>query len=309
MSDELKMVFLGTGASVPSKRRGLSSLAAVSGGDIFLFDCGEGTQMNIRTAGLSPFKIRHIFISHLHGDHVFGLPGFLTTQQMMGRTTGVTIYGPGGIENYIDAVRTATGSTITYPVEFVEFSDTSPSAFRIKSFLVTPAALEHRGVCYGYRFDEDQKPGKFDDEKARQLGIPDDSSRTELQQGRPIQVGDRLVLPEEVMGPPRPGRSFVFCTDTRPCESGAALAREANVLIHDSTFGDDHADWAVQTRHSTAREAAQLAAKQKVGKLMLWHISNRYDEVQEEDLLRQARELFKNSFLTFDFDVIPIPRA
>jgi ribonuclease Z len=308
MSDELKIVFLGTGASVPSKRRGLPSLAVVSDGEIFLFDCGEGTQMKIREAGLSSSRIRHIFISHLHGDHVFGLPGFLTTQQMMGRTSGVTIYGPAGIKYFLDSIKFATGSTVTYPVEIIEFSEAFPKEFRVKSFRITAAALEHRGVCYGYRFDEDQKPGKFDIKTAEHLKIPNDSSRTDLQQGRSIQVGNREISPEEVLGPPRPGRSFAYCTDTRPCDNGATLALGVDALIHDSTFADDHSDWAIQTLHSTSREAALLAARQKVGRLMLWHISNRYNESQENELLKQAREHFIESYLTFDFDEITLSR-
>ena len=308
MSDELKIVFLGTGASVPSKRRGLPSLAVVSDGEIFLFDCGESTQMKIREAGLSPSRIQHIFISHLHGDHVFGLPGFLTTQQMMGRTNGVTIYGPAGIRYFLDSIMSATGSTVTYPIEIIEFSEIFPLEFRVKSFRITAAALEHRGVCYGYRFDEDQKPGKFDVKMAERLKIPNDSSRTELQQGRSIQVAGREIPPEEVLGPPRPGRSFAYCTDTRPCDNGANLALEVDVLIHDSTFADDHSDWAIQTLHSTSREAALLAARQQVGRLMLWHISNRYDESQEIELLNQAREHFSDTYLTYDFDVITLSR-
>ncbi|MBN2000250.1 ribonuclease Z, partial [candidate division KSB1 bacterium] len=288
-------------------RRRLPALVIQHKGELVLCDCGEGTQMWLPQAGLSAAKISTIIISHLHGDHIFGLPGFLTTQTMLGRNTALSVYGPAGTKKYMEMIQDISGFEIHYPLEIVEL-EKDGTRFSAAGFDITARLLDHRITCFGYRFHEPAKPGKFNTEKADQLHIPSGPLRAQLQQGNSIIIGDRTITPAEVMGPERPGRIVTFCTDTRPTPNAIELARNGNVLIHDSTFGDDHADWAVQTFHSTSREAGEIARQSNCRQLLLWHISNRYDEEQEKILLQQAQNVFPNTMLGRDFLEIQIHR-
>lgn len=308
MTDELKIQFLGTGAAVPSRRRGLPSLAIKHDGGIILCDIGEGTQMNILSAGIPPSKIHTIFISHLHGDHIFGLPGFLTSQQMMDRSNPLTIIGPAGIRRFYESVREISDFKITYPLYFKELTENEPGPFLAGPFQVSAKVLHHRSTCYGYRFSEAAKPGRFNVEKAEQLGIPAGPLRSELQQGKTIHVNGKIISPGEVLGPSHPGRTIVFCTDTLPCENTIILAQNATLLIHDSTFSKELTERALKTFHSTSVQAAEIAARAAVEKLFLWHLSSRHDENDEQEMLNEAREIFPETFLPGDFDTIEIQR-
>ena len=308
LSDQLKVVFLGTGAAIPSLRRGLPSLAILREGEIFLCDCGEGTQLRLLQAGLPPSRVSTIFVSHLHGDHIFGLPGFLTTQQMTNRTAPLTIVGPVGLNRYLTALRRVTEFTIDYPLRVIELEAEKRHTLRISALRIRTAPLHHRMPCIGYRFEEAPRPGKFDVTRAEELGIPSGPLRGELVRGRTIRIDGRTIRPEQVVGRPIPGRVIAFCADTRPCEAATELAENADVLIHDSTFSDEHEDKARETFHSTAREAAHVARQANAHRLILYHISTRNDEEGEKKLLRQAREIFPATDLATDFMQIELSR-
>jgi len=308
MTDELEIQFLGTGAAVPSVRRGLPSLAIKHDGGIVLCDIGEGTQINILRAGISPSKIHSIIISHLHGDHIFGLPGFLTSQQMMDRINPLTIIGPVGIRQFYESIREISGFDISYPLYFKELTETEHTGLFVGPFQVNAKTLDHRTICYGYRFSEAVKPGKFYVEKAEKLGIPPGPLRSNLQQGKTIKLNGKSISPEEVLGPPRPGRTIVYCTDTLPCENTIELAKNASILIHDSTFSKEHTERASKTFHSTSAQAAEIAARAGVEKLLLWHLSIRNDENDEQKMLKEAREIFTETYLPRDYETLEIKR-
>ncbi|MBN1482397.1 ribonuclease Z [candidate division KSB1 bacterium] len=308
MSDQLKIIFLGTGAAAPSLTRGLPALAIRRQGKIILCDCGEGTQLRLMQAGLSPSKIHTICLSHLHGDHIFGLPGFLTSQQLFGRHAPLTITGPPGLSAYIETIAQISKYTLDYPVKVVELSPDTTSNFRIDQFIVTAKNLRHSSTCLGYRFHEAEKPGKFDAIRADQLGIPPGPQRRHLQHGESIQIENRQIDPGDVVGPSIPGRVITYCTDTRPCAAAVELAQNCDVLIHDSTFSDLYADRAEPTWHSTSREAATLAQEAGVGTLALWHLSIRIQAEEETALLAQARQVFAHTILPNDLDELLVPR-
>lgn len=306
----LRIAFLGTGAAVPSTRRGLPSLALIYNGLIILCDCAEGTQMRFSSAKIAPSKIRFLFLSHLHGDHLFGLPGFLTTQQMMSRTAPLKIISPFGLQRFLDCLRAVSGFHIDYDLSIEEVSEQDISSFEVDAFHVEAMPLQHSTFCLGYRFIEKPKPGKFDEKKAQELGIPIGPIRRELQKGLPVVLPDgRRILPQQVVGPSRPGRIVVYCTDTRPCPAAVELAQDCDVLIHDSTFSEANREEAKVSFHSTAIEAAEIAAKARAKKLILWHISGRNDETREMELLQEARSIFSESYLPEDFEYLEVPRT
>jgi ribonuclease Z len=308
MSDHLSLTFLGTGASLPSKRRGMPSLVIRKDGEYILCDCSEGTQQRIMQANIPPSRIRTILISHLHGDHIFGIPGFITSQQMTSRSNPLRIIGPNGLQKYLGLIRDISGYSIDYPLEIDEISGVMHE-FKAGSFYVTAHLLDHQGQpCYGFRLQEKDKLGKFDSKKADALGIPQGPERAALLRGGNIVLADgRTIEPNSLVGPMRPGRVIVYCTDTKPCQAAVELAKKCDLLVYDSTFADDHAELANESGHSTSRQAALLAEKAVAKQLVLWHISPRYDEEQEQLLLQQAREVFPNTLLPYDLQTLILP--
>lgn len=308
MSDLLKITFLGTSAAVPTKHRGLPSVALVRESDIFLLDCGEGTQRQIMLAGIPPSKISTVFISHLHGDHFLGLPGFISTQQLMGRKKPLLIVAPDGTKEFMTSILRVTSHQLDFELKYLEIDPTVSGQFMIGAFTVYTSPLEHRSPNIGYRFVEKEKWGFFNVEKAEKLGVPDGPLRKELVEGRPITVNNVEIRPQEIVGPPVPGRIVVYCTDTRPCQAASQLAHNADVLIFDSTFEDKDQQRAQVTFHSTSRQAAVLAREAHVKKLFLYHISSRNENGNELDFLHQAQEEFVESFIAFDFESVNIYR-
>jgi ribonuclease Z len=308
MSDSIRLVFLGTGAAIPSLRRALPTLAVEFPGETILLDCSEGTQQQLMSAGLSPSRIRHIFISHLHGDHIFGLPGLLTSQHLLARETPLTIWGPAGIAQFLEGIAAVTGHRTRFPLTIHEWRGEDIGEIREERFMFCAKKLDHSKLCYGFRIWANPRPGRFDVEKAHALGIPPGPERHALQMGKRIQLKDgRTVLPEEVVGPERKGPALAYCTDTRPCPAAVALAKEADILLHDSTFDQDLADLARETGHSTAAEAAEVAKQARVKKLCLWHLSGRHDELADRTLLRQAREIFPETVIPEDLSSQSLP--
>lgn len=298
----MKVVFLGTGSAVPTPHRNLSSTAVEHDGRVFLFDCGEGTQIQYRRAGLRPGKLEAIFISHFHGDHLYGLPGFLASLQMAERSAPLRLFGPRGLARYIAFHQKITGFTPGFPVHIAEMPGRADySSWEIEGFDVECRPLAHRMRCLGWALRQAPRPGKFDAAKADALGIPPGPERAALLAGRSIVLADGTVIePKEIVGPPRPGLHLAYCVDTRPTASIIALAREADILIHDATFSAEEAEKAHETGHSTTRDAAEMARQAHVRCLALTHLSGRFTPQDEPALLEQARTIFPRTIIARD---------
>ena len=271
---------LGTASAVPTRERHLSALAVERKGRVLLFDCGEGTQYRLLHAGLSRARIDAVFVTHLHGDHCYGLPGLLSTLALQQRTAPVTLVGPEGLRAMLEAIPGAAPADLSFPVRITEVGDDLAAAtvYETDELTVTARPLEHRAFTVGFRLRERPRPGRFHPDRARALGVPEGPAFARLQDGTPVTLDDgTTVRPEQVLGPPRPGIALAYVTDTRPCDGGRALAEDVDLLYHDATFTDTLHARAVETGHSTAREAAEVARDAGADRLLLGHISARYD--------------------------------
>jgi len=309
MTDSLKIIFLGTGAATPTIERGLPALVIQKENQNILCDCGEGTQLQLQRAGVSPAKISAVLISHIHGDHVLGLPGFINTQQLMGRRNPLSIYGPPGLQAFLDCAANISKYKPEFPLQVVELAPRSNAMFSVAGFSIVARNLDHSTPCLGYRVEEPPKPGPFNAAKAEAMGIPEGPLRAALQRGESIALNGRTVSSSEIVGRQKPGRVVAYCTDTRPCDAGIALAENCDLLVHDATFSDACQIHAEPTKHSTGREAAIVARTAGANKLALWHLSIRLRGEEEHKLLQQAREEFSNSHLAADLEHMEIQRA
>lgn len=263
---------------------------------MLLFDCGEGTQFQLLRAGLKSPRIEAIFISHFHGDHFFGLPGLLSSLSLLQFPHQITLIGPTGLRRAIQCLTPIAPAAkgLSLAVKEVGPDTAHGVVYEELDFRVEACPLEHSSTCLGYRYQERQRPGNLDVGRAHELGVTDFRMFRALKAGRVVSGADgQLVRPEEVVGPPKAGASFAYVTDTRPCDGGRRLAKEADILYHEATFMEDRHDRAVQTGHSTAREAAEVAHDAGAKKLLLSHFSARYADVTE--LVSEAREVFKNT--------------
>ena len=293
---DLDILFIGTAGSAPTARRSLPATIVRRGGDRLLFDCGEGTQRQLlRSIGL--VELEEVFITHFHADHWLGLPGMLKTFSLRGRERGLTVYGPPGLKALFRAMNVVIGKT-TYPLDLVELEP--GQELQRDGYLIAPFAVEHRVTAYGYAIVEQERPGRFDEARARELGVTPGPDYGRLQRGE--VVGD--VRPEQVLGPARAGRKVVLTGDTRPCDMTRAIAHGADLLVHEATFTDEDAERAAETSHSTALAAAQLAAEAEVKLLALTHVSPRYSGGELRD---EARTKFENTIVPRDFDSVEIP--
>ena len=300
----LGLTFLGTSAAVPTAARNLSGLFLKRGGDAFLFDCGEGTQRQMVRFGTG-FGLRAVFFTHFHADHYLGIIGMLRTFAMQNVPGPLTLYGPRPAASLLPQALHLGIDRLAYPLEIVEL--TPGEAFRGDGYRIEAFATQHRAPSVGYALVEDERPGKFDVEQARVRGVPAGPLFGKLPRGEAITLPDgRLVRPEDVLGPSRPGRRVVISGDTRPCDTTLAAAEGADVLVHESTFGDEEADRAVETTHTTAREAGRLAREAGARRLVLTHLSNRYD-TDPGTLLRQAQAEHEASEVASDGDSFEVP--
>ena len=294
---DLSIFFAGTAGSVPTPRRGLPAILLRAGGERILFDCGEGTQHQLlRSVGLP--DVDAIFISHLHLDHWLGLPGMIKTFDMRDRDRKLELFGPPGLNAlFRQVLRPIIGRT-GYPLEVVELEHHEEVGF--EDFVIAAFPVNHRVEAYGYAFIEDDRPGRFDVEAARKLGVTEGPDFGRLQRGETVNG----VTPEQVVGEDRPGRRIVYTGDTAPVQSVEVYAHNADVLIHEATFCEDERGRARETGHTTARQAAQTAKDAGVKLLALTHLSTRYfpREIREE-----AKAVFENTVVPRDFDTIEVP--
>ena len=297
---DLDVIFLGTGGSVPSARRNTASVLVRRGGDRLLFDCGEGTQRQMqRATGL--VQVTDIFITHLHADHYLGLPGLIKTWDMQDRDEPLVVYGPPGLRELFGGMSRIIGR-VGYEIELDELD--AGDRVNFDGYTVEPFPVEHRIAAHGYLLWEEPRPGRFDPELARELGVSEGPDFGRLQGGEPVDGAGGVIQPEQVMSEQRPGRRLVITGDTEPCDGTRAAARGAQLLVHDASFTDEESERAAETGHSTARQAGRLAAEAGVELLALVHISARHFV---PELLAEAREEFPEAVAPRDFDLVEIP--
>jgi ribonuclease Z len=294
---------LGISAGTPTRDRNVASMFVQRGGNSLLLDCGEGTQHQLIRLGWKPNSIDAILITHLHGDHLFGLPGLLSTMSMMNRTRPLTVVGPAGIARYLEGIASSSQLNLGYALEVADVGD--GVVYRSEVFTVEALFLDHCIPCLGFRISEVDRPGRFDVRKALELGIPDGPLFGALQRGESITLADgRVVEAENVVGPRRRGRRVVYTTDTRICDAAVQLARIADLLIHEATYGDEMETEAAERFHATARQAAQVALKAGARRLLLTHFSPRYED--PEELVREARSVFPGTTAARELESIEI---
>lgn len=300
----MRAVILGSGGAFPTSGRMLPSTVLLREGEMFMFDCGEGTQLQLSKSRLGWARLSAVVITHLHGDHVIGLSGLLMTMSMGSRQTPLLIYGPPGIKDFVRLSRKYLKFGVAYPLEVEETE--GGVILNEEEYSLDAIPLRHRVFTLGCRLVERPRPGRFDLEKARELEVPPGPLYKALQSGREVRLDSgRVVKPEEVLGPPRPGRKFVYLVDTRPFAEEIEFARGADLLIHDGMFDDEMAQEGKERGHSTAREAAQVAREAGVKKLVLVHVSPRYQTVKT--IVSEARSVFPDTRVARDLDVYEIP--
>ncbi len=306
----MEIEFLGTGAGSPAKARNVSSLALRlldERNAVWLFDCGEGTQHQILSTTLKPRKIEKIFITHLHGDHLFGLPGLLSSRSFQGGNEPLTIYGPKGIRDYVQTSLRLSESALTYPLKFVELSGDGV-IFDDATFTVSCKRLDHKIVCFGYRIVEKDHQGELLVDKLATQNIPSGPVYGQLKAGKTVTLPDgRTLNGKDFIGPAQKGRIVTILGDTRKTRRATELAQDADVLVHESTFAADESKLAHNYYHSTSEQAAQVARDAHAGRLLMNHISARYNGRGAKELERQAQATFANAKVVRDFDVIDIP--
>ena len=316
----MQVTFLGTSSGVPTRARNVSAVALrlPQRSEMWLFDCGEGTQHQFLRSDLRLSQLRRVFITHMHGDHVFGLPGLLASLGLAGSSSaGVDLYGPDPLESYLNGVLRTSSTRIGYPLAVHRVRDAAEQGtllFEDDDFTVRCTPLTHRVPAYAYRIEQKPLAGRFDIEKARELNIPPGPVYAQLKRGETVTLEDgRSIDGTSLCGEERPGVSVVYCTDTVFCEAAVELARGADLLIHESTFAHGEAEMAFQKQHSTSTMAAQTAAEAGVGQLVLTHLSPRYvpgNPVTPQDLLDEAKAIFPNTLLAKDFLSIDVkPRC
>lgn len=299
----MKLTILGTSSAVPLPNRNLSGTLLQFEGDYILFDCGEGTQFHLKKLAVHTGRIRVICITHLHGDHTFGLLGLISGLTFGDKNQTLTIIGPRGIKEIIDVSLKNKQFYFEYPLTVTEldFTDVPKTVYESPLYTISVVSLDHRIPAFGYRFDEKQRPGHVDLEKAKQLKIPIGPKLGELKSGKPVLSDDGVwVSPDQVIGQPVEGKSFCYVTDTRFCKRSVLLAQSCDVLMHESTYMEDLKNKAEETGHSTAKQAATVAYEASVKKLILFHYSSRYMKI--DPLLKEAQDVFEHTVAGKDFE-------
>ena len=307
----MQVTFLGTSSGVPTRARNVSAVALrlPQRAEMWLFDCGEGTQHQFLRSDLRLSQLRRIFITHMHGDHVFGLPGLLASLGLSGNSNeGIDLYGPDPLEGFLSGALRNSSTRIGYPLTVHRSrpaAETGTVLYEDDELLVRCTPLTHRVPAYAYRVEQKPLAGRFDVDRAKQLGIAPGPIYAQLKRGESVKLDDgRVIDGRSLCGPDRDGVSVVYCTDTVFSEAAVNLALGADLLIHEATFAHEEAEMAFQKQHSTSTMAAQTAAEAGVGQLALTHLSPRYapgNAVTADDLLAEARAIFPNTVLARDF--------
>jgi ribonuclease Z len=306
----VQVTFLGTSSGVPTRGRNVSSVALrlPQRSELWLFDCGEATQHQFLRSELRVSQLSRIFITHMHGDHVFGLPGLLASLGMAGTCEGIDLYGPDPLRDYLEGILRTSSTRIGYPLRTHRVREAAATGALLlddPDFTVRCTPLIHRIPAFAYRVDQKPRPGRFDVEQARAQEIPPGPIYADLKAGRTVTLEDgRVINGAALCGPERPGSSVVYCTDTVFCEAAVELARGADLLIHESTFSHGEAAMAYQRQHSTSTMAAQTALEAGVKQLALTHLSPRYmpgNPMTPDDLLAEAQAIFPNTLVAKDF--------
>jgi ribonuclease Z len=301
---EMKVITLGTGGAIPTVRRSLPATVVIGKGEMLLFDCGEGTQLQMRRAHTGLGRLTRVFISHLHGDHLAGLPGLLMTMSLLSREKPLVIFGPPGLKRFIQVA----SKTFRFHHEYgLTVRETEGGLVEEGSgYRVVARPMDHSIFALGYALVENDRPGEFNIEKAQKLGVPQGPLFGRLQRGQAVTLeSGKTVRPEDVLGTPRRGRKFVHALDTRPCRSVIELAEGADLLVHDGMFTQELEEDARQMGHSTAAGAAGVAREAGVRQLLLSHISQRYRSVKV--LLEEARAVFPRTKAARDLMSLEIP--
>lgn len=308
----MEVTFLGTSSGVPTRSRNVSGVALrlAQRAEIWLLDCGEGTQHQLQRSELKSSQIRRIFVTHMHGDHIYGLMGLLASCGMAGTGAQIDIYGPPGLDRYVEACSKYSYLHLSnrVAVHTVEPGE----VYGDEDYLVSCQLLKHRVPAYGYRIAERDRSGRFNVEKATALGIPPGPVYGTLKQGGVATLPDgRRIYGRDLCEPDEPGRKLAYCTDTVFCEAAIELAQDADALIHEATFSHQDAEMAFERLHSTSTMAAQVALAAGVKQLILTHFSPRYapgNPIQLDDLLGEARAIFPQTIAARDFLAYAIPR-
>lgn len=292
----IRLVFLGTGGSYPTPERNVSSLALKIDGEVLLFDCGEGTQRQLMSSSLSFMKIDKIFLTHLHGDHILGLPGLLQSMNMNDREKKIEIFGPRDTTRIVKDIVLKGYFRPGFPVHLTELNPEARLDFEDYSISVIEA--DHNVPTLAYSFEERDKKGRFDRQKALDIGVPEGPLFSRLHKGEKVEVDGKVITPEEIVGPPRQGKKIVYTGDTKPCKEIIEGAFGAEVLIHEGTLDSSRTEAALSHDHSTVEMAAEIAKKAEVDKLFITHLSPRFRKKGE--LEYEAREIFENSEIPED---------
>lgn len=304
----MELQFLGTGAGTPSRERNVTSISLsipeYHRGS-WLFDCGEGTQHQILSTPIKPGKIEKIFITHLHGDHIFGLPGLLTSRSMNGATEPLTLYGPEGIKTFVETSLRLSGSWLTFPLEIVEI--TAGEVFNDEHFRVTAWPLTHPVACYGYRIEEHDRPGSLDADKLKADGFPPGPYYYDLKQGRSVTLDDgRVVNGMDYVGSVIKGRSLAIFGDTGPTAAAVELAENVDLMVHEATLEAAMEEKANGRGHSSTVQAATVAKESGAKRLIITHLSSRYLRHDCERLLDECRAVFPATEMAHDFAVFSV---
>jgi len=301
----MRIIFLGTAGSIPTPKRSLPAILIQRKGEQIMFDCGEAVQRQMIKARAGFHKKMKVFITHMHGDHVLGLPGLLQTMSLLDRGKKLDIYGPQGIKRFLEDIRETVQFVLTFPVEIHEILETG-TVCEEEEYIVEAVWANHVIPNVAYALVEKPRPGRFYPEKAKVLGVPEGPLWSKLQHGHKVKLSDgRIIKPEDVTGPVRTGRKIVYTGDTRPFRGFVKFAANADLLIHDATLNDELSERAEEDGHSTPAQAAINAKRAKVKRLVLTHISARYEDTNP--LLKKARKIFKNTEVAEDFMQIEIP--
>ncbi|MGE6629415.1 ribonuclease Z [Bacillus sp. NPDC077027] len=308
----MELLFLGTGAGIPAKTRNVTCTALKLLEErkaVWLFDCGEATQHQILHTNIKPRKIEKIFITHMHGDHVYGLPGLLGSRSFQGGEGELTVYGPSGIKAYVTASLTATQTHLTYPLHMIEIEE--GTVFEDETFRVEAVPVTHGIPAFGYRVIEKDLPGSLRADALKEIGVKPGPLYQKLKKGETVTLEDgREVSGNDYLEPPKKGRIVAFSGDTRLCENVKRLAKNADVLVHEATFGKEDAELAYNYYHSTTEQAAKTAQEANAKRLILTHISARYQGIEAlKQLLAEARDIFPQTEVANDFSAFTIDRV